>query len=307
MKTLRVLLCCLPVVSAFSAPARIGVLLKDRDVFWSAAERGAVSAAQAAGATVTVKAPLVPNALNQQLAMLAALAKEPLDALVIAPLTAADFAGPLAPLVAKGVKIVALDTPLPAGMAQAYVGYNQVVMAEAAAKHLAGLVGETDKVALLRAYSIEGMSVREKTLIAAFRAARPQAALFTDVVAGSEKQDDYAQSLLLLERHPDIRAVCTPFTAASLAMTRAIKAKGLGGKVLHVGFGTSLPTVVVEALESGVMQAWVAQQPKLIGSRGVEVALELTRGVAVAPTVDVPYFIVTKANLQEPRIQALRE
>lgn len=301
------LLFLLSATAASSAPVRIGVLLKDRDVFWSAAEKGATAAAEAGGATVIVKAPLVPNALNQQMAMLNALAKEPLDALVIAPLTTADFAGPLAPLAAKGVKIVALDTPLPPGVAQSFVGYNQSVMADAAAKFLAGLVGDNDKVALLRAYSIEGMSVREKTLIATFRAARPGATLFTDVVAGSEKQDDYAQSVRLLERHPDVRAVCTPFSAATLAMTKAIRAKGLAGKVRHVGFGTGLPAVVVEAVESGAMQGWVAQLPKLIGSRGVEVALELAQGKPVAATIDVPYFIVTKANLHEPQIQALRE
>lgn len=304
---LSVLVVFLSAAQVWAAPAKIGVLLKDRDLFWSAAEKGAVAAAEAAGAEIIVKAPLVPNSLAQQQAMLAALMKEPLDALVIAPLTRDDFGAPLAALRAKGVKIVTLDTPLPAGIADVHVGYNQVVMAEDAARFFAGLVPNDGKAALLRANSIEGMSVREKTLIATFRSLRSEATLFVDVVAGSEKQDDYAKSILLLERHANITAVCTPFTAASLAMIKAIEAKGVVGKVVQVGFGTSLPAAVVGAIQRGAMAGWVAQQPKLIGSKGVEAALQLLAGKAVPVAVDVPYFIVTKSNLEQPEIRALQE
>lgn len=289
------------------APAKIGVLLKDRDLFWSAAEKGAVAAAKAAGAEITVKAPPVPNSLAQQLAMLNALTKEPLDALVIAPLTTDEFVAPLTALRAKGVKIVTLDTALPTGVADVHVGYNQAVMAEDAARFFAGLVPENGKAALLRANSIEGMSVREKTLITTFRNLRSQATLYVDVVAGSEKQDDYAKSVLLLETHPTITAVCTPFTAASLAMIKAIEAKNVSGKIVQVGFGTSLPAEVVTAIERGAMAGWVAQQPRLIGSKGIETALELIAGKTPAANVDVPYAIVTKANLQSAEVQALRE
>lgn len=286
---------------------KIGVLLKDRDLFWSAAEKGAIEAGQAAGVELIVKAPLVPNSLSQQLAMLNALVKEPLDALVIAPLTADDFRPAIEALRAKGTKIVALDTRLSDGLADVYVGYNQAVMAEDAARFFAGLVPEGERGALLRANSIEGMSEREKTLIATFRNLRGQAALYTDIVAGSEKQDDYEKSVMLLERHGNIKAVCTPFTAASLAMIKAIRDKGLAGKVLQVGFGSSLPDAVVEAIDSGAMACWVAQQPKYIGSKGVEAAVDLLSGKSVPHDLDVTYFLVTKANLRSPQVQAMRE
>src|SRR6478736_1807023 len=129
MKALN-LFCVMAVLSGTAgsaAPMKIGVLLKDRDLFWATAEKGAVAAGQAAGVEVIVKAPLVPNALGQQLAMLNALAKEQLDALVIAALTADDLKEPLAALAAKGVKIVVLETRLPDGIGRTYLGYNQAL------------------------------------------------------------------------------------------------------------------------------------------------------------------------------------
>lgn len=307
---LLVALALLSVAPVFAAPMKIGVLLKDRDLFWSAAEKGAIAAGKAAGVELIIKAPLVPNALSQQLAMLNALAKEPLDALVIAALTTDDFKEPLDALAAKGTKIVVLETKLPAGLGQTYLGYNQVLMAEDAARFFASLVHDGDKAAMMRAISIEasvdGMTPRERTLVTTFKKLQPKVSLYSDVVAGSERQDDYAKSLLLLERHPDIRAVCTPFSASSMAMIRAIKDKGLAGKVLHVGFGSSLPDAVIEAIESGAMQGWIAQQPRLFGSKGVEAAIKLVQGKPVPAAIDVPYFIVTPANLKDPQVQALR-
>lgn len=307
MKALALFIALLSLtISAFAAPLKIGVLLKDRDLFWSAAERGAQQAGSAAGVELIIKAPVVPNSLPQQSAMLDALLKEPIDALVIAPLSENAYRAQLAGLAAKGVKIVALDTNLADNLAATFVGYNQVSMAEAAGRFFAELVGDTDSAGLLRAYSLEGMSVREKTLLAAFKQWRPNATLHTDIFAGSERQDDLSKSQLLLEKHPEVKAVCTPFSASTMAMTKALQAKGLAGKVQHVGFGTGLPDEVVSAIEQGAMHGWVAQQPNLIGRLGVEAAVKLAQGQAVPATLDVPYTIVTKANLNTPEVQAIR-
>lgn len=295
----------LSATATWAAPAKIGVLLKDRTVFWLAAQKGAEAAAKEAGAELIVKAPLAPNSPAQQLAMLEALIKEPIDALVIAPLSEGSYKPQLTALAARGVKIIAMDTNLPAGVAQAYVGYNQVVMAEDAAKVFAKLAAG-GPAGIVRANTVDTQNLREKTVLATFKAEAPTATLYVDVFAGGERDDDLPKSMLLLEKHPDVKAVCTLFSATSLAMTKAIQSKNLAGKVQHVGFGTSLPDEVVAAIESGAMQAWIAQQPKLIGAKGVEAAAALLQGKSVPATVDVPYAIVTKDNLKSAEIQSIR-
>lgn len=309
MKTLKPLaLASLVVFSAASALAapRIGVLLRDQDIFYGSVKVGAAEAGAAAGAEMLIKAPQMANSLSQQLAMLAALDKEPLDALIASPLTADEFKEPLAKFAARGVKIVLIETVMPEGTANTYLGYNQKEMAETAARLFARLVQDGDEVAMMRANSLERVSLREKTLLATIHELLPKSTVHADIMAGATKGDDYEKSLLLLERHPAIKAVCTPFSASSIGMIKALQEKKLTGKVLHVGFGTGLPPAAAEALESGAMQGWIAQQPKLFGSRGVEAAIDLINGKTVPATIDVQYFVVTKANLQEPAIVALR-
>ena len=304
---LLLLLVLIPLAQAVAAPLKIGVLLKDRNLFWASAEKGATAAGRAAGVEPIIKAPSVPNSLSQQLALLSALSKEKLDALVIAPLSTDEFKEPLAGLVARGVKIVALDTKLPDGVANVYIGYNQAAMAEAAARFIAETFPNGESISILRATSLEGVSLREKTLVAALKRLCGKSTQYNDVIAGSERDDDYDKCIVLLDRHPDAKVICTPFSSTSMAMIKAIKDKHLDGKIFHVGFGTSLPAPVVESMESGTMRGWIAQQPKLIGSKGVEAAIDLVKGRPVVLTMDVPYYVVTPANLHEPQIQALRE
>lgn len=309
MNSLRVIACTLLVClaqSGLAAAPRVGVLLRDKDWFYAEVEKGATEAAAQAGAELVVKAPLIANALNQQMAFLAALEKEPLDALVISPLTVDEFKEPLARFRAKGVKIVLVETVMPDGTADTYLGYNQKDMAEAAARLFAPLVQGANEVAMLRANSLERVSMREKTFLAVLHDLQPAVTIHADVMAGSTKGDDFEKLGVLFERHPDVKAICTPFTASTMAMVKFSRERSLSGKVAHLGFGSGLPAEVAESIESGATAVYIAQLPRQFGVRGVQAALDLVAGKAVPATIDVDYLVVTQANLQSPEVQALR-
>jgi ribose transport system substrate-binding protein len=293
-------------IPGLAAP-RIGVLLKDRDLFFAAVQKGAEEEGKALNVDVVVKAPSKANAPGQQMTLLAALEKEPLDALIISPLSADDFKAPIARFVAKGVKIVALDSPLPEGLANTFVRYDQKSLGAAVARYAAGLIKDGDEVAMLRANTIETISDREKGIIATLKEIYPNLKLHLDVMAGAQKGDDYDQSVLLLGRHPNIKVVITPISAGTLGMMRAIKEKNLAGKIQHVGFGVGLPAEVVAAIETGAMQGWIAQEPKMFGVKGIDAAMDLINGKTVPPVIDIEYQIVTKANLNDPKVQALKD
>jgi ribose transport system substrate-binding protein len=293
-------------LSAVAGP-KIGVLLKDRDLFWAEVEKGVIEAGKAADAELSIKAPSVPKMVSLQLKLMSALELEQMDALVIGPLgKAEDFREPISRLIAKGVKIVALEAPLPEGLANTFCGYNQKAMAEAAAKLFANHIQDGDEVSMLRSNAINSMSTREKAVLAAMKELRPKSTVYFDVMSGIEKGDEYNQAVLLLERHPGVKALITAASVESLTMIKALKEKKMAGKVLHFGFGTGLPAEVVEAIENGVTQVWIAQQPKMFGVRGVEAAVALVAGKPVPPVIDVDYCVVTKENLHDPKIQALR-
>ena len=130
--------------------------------------------------------------------------------------------------------------------------------------------------------------------------------MYADVMAGAIRGDDFKQCNVLLDRHPGIKAICTPFTSSSMAMLKALKERNLAGRITHLGFGIGLPEEVAAALEAGTMQGWIAQEPRGIGSKGIEIALDLIAGKSVPATNDAPFVVVTKANLHDPAVEALR-
>jgi len=90
-----------------------------------------------------------------------------------------------------------------------------------------------------------------------------------------------------------------------MAMLEILSHRQPAGEIKLIGFGFNLTEEVAAALEAGTLHGWVAQQPKEIGYKGVETAVDLLNGKTVPAVVNIDVFIVTKANLHDPKSQAL--
>lgn len=298
---LCLLACLLP-----AAPTKVGLVTKDRNLFWSAIETGATDAAKTHDIELLVRAPSMANNVGQQIKLLSSLEKENIKALLIGPLSVEEFKAPIAAFAKAGVKIIAIDTPLPEGSAHIFIGYNQKAVGEATVALFAKRLKDGDELGILRANSVEGISLREKTLANEIKVKLPKSNLHLDIKAGIEKDDDYRQSCLLLEKYPGMKGVITPFSSSTIAMMKAIKDKGLAGKIVHVGIGTGFPAEVEAAIRSGALSGFIAQQPKLMGAKAVEAAEALLSGKAMPPTLDVEFLIITSENVNDPKLAALR-
>ncbi|HTZ19879.1 MAG TPA: substrate-binding domain-containing protein [Opitutaceae bacterium] len=289
----------------FGAPLKIGVLLKDKTPgFWVYAEKGVNEAAQTLGVEVVVRAPPTVMDVGAQVRLLASLSHENINALVIAPTNPDNVEQSVAEFVAKGVKVVTLDTQLKEGLAQAFVGADQDAMGEAAAKIFVALLKDGDEVAVLRNNGIDRTVLeREKKAFDALKSVK--VVLHADIYASSEKDTEEDQARLLLAKYPNTKAVFVSATRGTLAMIKAIREKGLVGKVQVVGFGLYLPAEASAAITDGILAGWVAQQPKDLGYKGVETAVALLQGKSVPAVVHPSFLVLTKENYRDPKIQAV--
>lgn len=294
--------------ASWAAPAiKIGALLKDRSPgFWQYAEQGIIDAAQKLGAEVIIKAPPTVMDVGAQFRLLAALEAEKIDVLIIAATNPDQFEAPIAALVAKGIKVVALDTPLKDGLAHAFVGADQSAVGETAARLFASIIGDHDEVALLRNNSLDRTVIeRERKFFAIMKVLRPSAVLHSEVYASSEKDSEVEQVRLLLGKHPGTKAIFASATRGTLATVKVARENGLAGKIKIVGFGTYLPADAVRGFEDGLLVGWVAQQPKDGGCKAAELAVALVKGESVPAVVRPNFTVVTQENFSTPAVQAL--
>jgi ribose transport system substrate-binding protein len=285
---------------------KIGVLLKGRTKFWNVVEQGALDAGAKLGAQVIVKAPTAETDIAVQILMLNALAASGVEAIVLAPAHKSSLAQAAAAIVAKGIKLVVIDSPLEGNVAGAFVGTNHRAAGEAAGTLLAGLVADDAEIAFFRhAQNNAATGDREDGALEKLHAAHPKLRLHGDIYAGDDKPQQTERAELLLSKYPATKGILASGTPGTMAMLGLLAKRQPAGDIRFVGFGFNLNDEVAAALEAGTLHGWIAQQPREIGFKGVETALALLDGKTVPPSVSVDVFVVTKANLHEPQTQAL--
>lgn len=115
-----------------------------------------------------------------------------------------------------------------------------------------------------------------------------------EVVAKQTANFDRTQGLTVMENilqaQPEINAVFAHNDEMALGAYEAVKASGRD--ILVVGFDAT--DDAVKSVEAGEMAATVAQQPKLIGSLGVENAVKVIKNESVEKSIPVELKLITK-------------
>lgn len=289
------------------APAaeKIGVLLKGRSAFWQSMETGATEAGARHGIEVVVKSPLSEADVAVQAQLLKAMTAQDFSALIVAPCNQDLLAAPVAAAIARGIKVVIVESPL-ADSGVPFVWTDHRAAGEAAGKLLGSLVGDRDEISFLNhSQSNTACVAREKGALTALRTARPGQTVHADIFAFAEAGGDADKARLLLSQYPATKAVLASSTPATMTMLNVLREKKLAGAVKLVGFGFNLNPEVAAALTQGEMHGWIAWQPRDLGSRAVDVALSILKGESVPTVVNTDFVVVTAQNLHEPAVQAL--
>jgi ribose transport system substrate-binding protein len=114
----------------------------------------------------------------------------------------------------------------------------------------------------------------------------------------------YQMAENLLNRYRgEVQGVFTPNESTTFGMLRALTDAGIAGKVKFVGFDTSAK--LVQALEEGVLNGLVLQNPFKMGEEGVNAAVAHIEGRPIQARVDTGVAVATPENIAQPEIQAL--
>ena len=287
----------------------VALLLKVRNAegFWGQVEQGAQEAANAANVNLIVRGTTNVSNSEAQLKLLESLVGLKIDALVITPANPALAVGPLQSHAARGLKIVVAESDLGGDTPFPFVGYDQTKLASTAATAFAALLNKDDDVALFRSVSDQVVVQRDKVIVARLKELQPELRLYLDFFAVSNEHSSVGEkAVLLVQKYPAAKLFIGTSTPSTLALLNAAKSAGAGNKIKIAGFGFQLTHQITDAIENGTIPTFVCQVPRELGYKSVAAAAALLRGETVPARTDVAFFIVTKANLQTPEIQALR-
>lgn len=88
-----------------------------------------------------------------------------------------------------------------------------------------------------------------------------------------------------------------------MAMLHAIEQRRISGTIKLVGFGFNLNPEIAEAWANGRLHGWIAQLPRDVVRRAV-LAAGLFEEEAVPSAIHTDFFVITKGNLPDAKVQA---
>ncbi len=294
---------------SFAAGVTIPVIVKDTTSFyWQIVLAGARQAGKDLGVTVPELGAQSEADINGQISILEnAVAGKP-AAIVIAPTERKALGAPI-DQAAKSVPIIGIDSAADSKAFTSFLTTDNTQGGRVAADGLADAIkGNTGKVAgdvaLITALpGVGSLDQRAAGFKDELAKKYPDLHLIADKVADGQATTGLNITTDLLTANPKLVGIFASNLIMAQGAGQAIAENKMAGKVALVGFDND--DKLVGFLKDGTISALVVQDPYRMGYDGVKTALAASKKEKVEANVDTGANLITKANMDTERNQAL--
>ena len=278
--------------------------------FWKSIHGGANKAAKDYNAKIVWKGPLKEDDREDQIKVVEDFITQGVQGIVLAPLDDQALVKPVEEATKAGIPVVIIDSDLKSETYVSFAATDNRRGGQTAGEEMVRLLGGKGKVVMLRyAPGSASTTNREEGFLDAIKKAPGIEMLSNNQYAGATTETAYqaSENLLAPLKKPDgtlaVDGIFTPNESSCFGMLRALQDGKFAGKVKFVGFDSS--SKLVEALGSGEINALVVQDPVNMGYKGVELMAKKLHGEDVDKRVDTGSTLVTKENMNDPKVKAL--
>lgn len=293
-------------IPSYAAPKKFTILVCGKTLsssFWLTVRTGAYAAGEKYGAEIIWKGPAVETDIAGQISIVEDYTNKRVNAIALAACDVKALYAPVKKALGKGIPVISFDSGLDPDPTLSLVATDNLKGAMDAGNTLAALIGEKGKVACIPYIPGASTSIlRERGFKMAIRK-------FPDIklVAIQYSESDVAKAMSVTENiltaNPDLDGIFAANEPSAIGVSRAVKARGLTGKVKIVAFDAS--PLEIEMLQSGTIQGLVVQNPYNMGYTAVEACMDVLHGKKIAKRIDTGVEVVTMHNYNQPDIQKL--
>lgn len=273
--------------------------------FWKSIHAGAEKASEELGVEVIWQGPQKEDDRQMQIQVVQNFISRGIDAIVLAPLDSRSLVSPVQTATNRGIPVIIIDSGLDSEAQTSFIATNNYEGGRMAGERLAELIGGEGKVVMLRYQEGSASTMaREQGFLDALSEHAPNAELLVDnMYAGATMEKALQVSQNILNRFSEIDAIFTPNESSTQGMLRALETSGRSGEVEFVGFDVN--DTLLDALQGGIIDGLVVQDPFSMGYEGVKAAVAAVQGQQVEPQVDTRSVLVTPENVEDEEIQEL--
>ena len=273
--------------------------------FWETVEAGARDAAESLGVDIKWEGTLTETEIAEQNKIIENMINLDVDGMAIAPLNNKATARSVAGAVDADIPVVVFDSGLDGHKHISFVATNNVAGGTLAGEHMQELLeGDSKKIVVLR--YVQGTASTEnraKGFIDAMKAAGHNVVAdpFSEdgSVAGAKKTASNTLEAYVKDGKLELDGIfaCNLYSALGmLAALEDLRKADVEVSVKYIGFDSS--PKLIEALQTGRVNALISQDPKKMGYLAVETVVNHLKGRPVEKTVDTGVELVTKERLE---------
>tara|TARA_R110002020_G_scaffold39797_5_gene117826 strand:+ start:5170 stop:6153 length:984 start_codon:yes stop_codon:yes gene_type:complete len=286
----------------------IPIIVKDTTSFyWQIVLAGARAAGKDLGVNVPELGAQAETDINGQISILEnAVAGSP-AAVVIAPTEKSALGAPITEA-ANSVPIVGIDSSADSTAFTSFLTTDNVQGGRIAADGLAAAImaatgKEEGEVALITSVPNAGSLEERKQGFIEQLAKYPGLKLVADKYADGQAATGLNITTDLLTANPNLVGIFASNLIMAQGAGQALAENGVADKVSLIGFDSD--DKLVGFLTDGTIDALVVQDPYRMGYDGIKTALAASKGEAVEAFVDTGANLITTANMNDERSQAL--
>lgn len=271
--------------------------------FWQAVKKGAEQEAKAQGARITFEGPATEQEVETQVNMLTnALAKNP-DALGFAALDSKASAGLLEQAKSSDIPVVAFDSGVDSEIPVTTASTDNKAAAAEAAKHMAELVGNKGKVALVVHDQTSRSGIDRRDGFVEWMEENAPDIELLPVQYGKGDQGISADiTKSIIQSNPDVAGIYGSNEGSAIGVIKGVEESGKEG-IQVVGFDSG--KAQIDAIKNGLMAGAITQNPVGMGEELVKAAMKAINGEELPETIDTGFYWYDKTNVDDPKIQAV--
>jgi ribose transport system substrate-binding protein len=273
---------------------KIAMITNGNASYWNEAKAGWNAAMKwlgGKGATGEFTEPTSSTA-SVQVSLLETLTSQGYTGWGVSAVTSASVTTPIAQAVAKGVSVVAYDSPLPDAKTQLYIGTPNTTAGCDAGKAMTQAIGSGDVVAI--SGSLTAANTQQR--IAGFEQCAGSGVKVVQTINDNQDVDTAVSDLqAAIQANPNIKGIYAVYSYDGGAAGQAVKASGSTGKVTIVSDDGESNTVA--DVKSGLIAASILQRPYYQGFMLAYVlAADKVLGQSATFALVKPYFDSSGGN-----------
>lgn len=268
----------------------MGLLVPNNISFFTTLTAGAEDAA--ARLNVTLQVRQANDNLETQQTQVQEMIEQNVDAIIIVPVDTEAIVPSLEAAQAAGIAIFTVDRSANSTAVIAHIASDNVAGGRMAADYLAETIGDAGNVVELTGIAGTSAAQDRGTGFNEAISAYPEIKIVARQTGNFNTEEGKQAFASILAEQPDITAVFAHNDDMILGAIAAAQEAGRAEDIVFVGFDAI--EAAVTALESGELDATIAQQPAEMGRLGVETAIQYLHGESIPSFIPVELALITK-------------